>query len=559
MVLFLAALLVDAFSAPARTDPLPEHVSASCHTKTLEVDCEVTGLPVIKDIGVDAMINTTALTVDVDLLFDGKVYQLWGLSAHNPVACVDLIAKVCVKIDDLTWDNHVVSGELELGVGVVLVGVKYFKITHFSFNYVSLPAPQRVAPMTGVWGVTTVLEGKPPATQPRYNLTMLDASTMKLKPTAAFSVGGIAQAGGAIDATSQSLYVLDGYYDGVAVSYRVQRVSLASGAVAATYPLPQVPFVQWTGFGMQLGVDGGLGVAAVVAPSNGNQSAPPFDYAVWAIDLNKNTSRVLATLPNPPGTTPIFEGFPATVCTASHTFFFITGVGDARALLGIDLVTGETKVNKTLDAPPSLTLLVAEPPSTSTTTTTTTTTTSSTSSTSSTITTSTTSGGGGSAGRLWGVGFDATQTLLLLQIDPSSGAVLRTTAATSLGGGWNPNVLPGVVAIAPATGRRARRGVGGVGGGRGVDDDDDAAAVVFPAQQRGVDGLKSISLVSLSTSAAATTATSAGVESERGAAGAVVSGGAAFASAKRGFCSLSTKAGEVNDCPKLLAGYQPPA
>ena len=93
------------------------------------------------------MVNTTALTIDVNLLFDGKVYasnrpyELWGLSAHNPVACVDLIAKVCVKVAGLTWTDHVVQGELELGVGIILVGVKYFKITHFSFDYVSAAAP----------------------------------------------------------------------------------------------------------------------------------------------------------------------------------------------------------------------------------------------------------------------------------------------------------------------------------------------------------------------------------------------------------------------------------
>ena len=128
------------------------------------------------------MVNTTALTIDVNLLFDGKVYasnrpyELWGLSAHNPVACVDLIAKVCVKVAGLTWTDHVVQGELELGVGIILVGVKYFKITHFSFDYVSAAAPptpqHRHQPhQPGAAGrrvgVTKVAEGRPP----QYNHT----------------------------------------------------------------------------------------------------------------------------------------------------------------------------------------------------------------------------------------------------------------------------------------------------------------------------------------------------------------------------------------------------
>ena len=62
--------------------------------------------------------------------------------------------------------------------------------------------------------------------------------------------------------------------------------------------LPALPFVNWLGFGQQLGVDlgaGTAGVAVVLAPSNKLQQVSPFDYALTAVDLATNTSKVIAS------------------------------------------------------------------------------------------------------------------------------------------------------------------------------------------------------------------------------------------------------------------------
>ena len=74
-MLFLAAAL--AFSPPPRS--LPEHVSATCRTKDLEVDCEVTGLPVIKDIGVDAMVTPDNQLVLLEFNPEPSM-GMWGLT-----------------------------------------------------------------------------------------------------------------------------------------------------------------------------------------------------------------------------------------------------------------------------------------------------------------------------------------------------------------------------------------------------------------------------------------------------------------------------------------------
>ena len=127
--------------APPQVVPVPQTVpngvSADCSTGHLEVDCQVTGLPVIDNIGFDAAIDTAALEINVDILYDGKSYSIYHLSAHNPELCISeiAVAKVCAKVEDLQWGGGEVSGTLYVGVGVVLVGTKYFKVTDFDFDY----------------------------------------------------------------------------------------------------------------------------------------------------------------------------------------------------------------------------------------------------------------------------------------------------------------------------------------------------------------------------------------------------------------------------------------
>ena len=140
-MLFLAAHLL-AYAPPVKV-PV-NGVSADCSTSHLEVDCQVTGLPVIDNIGFDAGIDTSALEVNVDILYDGKKYSIYHLSAHNPELCIDeiVVAKVCAKVENLEWSGGEVSGTLYVGVGVVIVGTKYFKVTDFDFDFDEKAAPK---------------------------------------------------------------------------------------------------------------------------------------------------------------------------------------------------------------------------------------------------------------------------------------------------------------------------------------------------------------------------------------------------------------------------------
>ena len=137
------ALAAPATSTPFTTPAPPNgtivasnatHDHCSCSTHDIEIECKCTGIPVLNDVGIDAKVDTAKLEIDVDLEFDGKTYQIYHLSAHNPQVCIDEIkvAKVCAKIDDLQWDNDKVSGKLYLGVGVIFVGTEWFKVATFS-------------------------------------------------------------------------------------------------------------------------------------------------------------------------------------------------------------------------------------------------------------------------------------------------------------------------------------------------------------------------------------------------------------------------------------------
>ena len=57
--------------------------SADCHDAWLEFDCEVTDLPVIDDIGIDASIDVQKFEINADLLFDGEKYQILHLSVQT--------------------------------------------------------------------------------------------------------------------------------------------------------------------------------------------------------------------------------------------------------------------------------------------------------------------------------------------------------------------------------------------------------------------------------------------------------------------------------------------
>jgi hypothetical protein len=278
-----------------------------------------------------------------------------------------------------------------------------------------------MSPSPGLYGIDIAVEGHPPAVPVQLAIAKLDDNTHKMVDSAPpFASGAIGQATGSIDSSKKILYMLDGLYDGKSLSYRIAARNLGDGTLLGIYPLPEIPMVQWTGFGQQLGVDTSLDLAVVFAPSNASQYSPPFDYGLWAVDLAKNRTKLLMNMPNPPGTTPIFEGFPADVCSKTHTFYVITGVGATRYLVAIDLVAGKIRFEKELDVPPSLTLIAVD----------------------------------SSTGRLWGAGYSdhAGGTMTLLELDTATGAILSNTPATALGTGWNLNALPGIVAIDSAKG-----------------------------------------------------------------------------------------------------------
>ena len=142
-MLCLAAHVL-AYATPVKVQEPVNGVSADCSTSHLEVDCQVTGLPVIDNIGFDAGIDTSALEVNVDILYDGKKYSIYHLSAHNPELCIDeiVVAKVCAKVENLQWTGGEVSGTLFVGVGVVIVGTQYFKVTDFNFDFDEKAAPK---------------------------------------------------------------------------------------------------------------------------------------------------------------------------------------------------------------------------------------------------------------------------------------------------------------------------------------------------------------------------------------------------------------------------------
>jgi outer membrane protein assembly factor BamB len=272
----------------------------------------------------------------------------------------------------------------------------------------------------GLYGVEIVVEGNPPAEPVQLAIAKLDDTKHKMVDTVPpFPSGAIGQATGSIDSKAKILYMLDGLYDGKSLSYRIAARDLGTGSLLGIYPV-DIPFVHWTGFGQQMGVDTSLNAAVVLAPSNSSEVVPPFHFGIWAIDLTKNTSKLLTSLPDPPGITPIFEGFPADVCSKTHTFYFITGVGDVRNLVAVDIVTGKIKFEKKLDAPPSLTLIGVD----------------------------------SRTGKLWGGGYSDHElgTMALLELDPTTGDVLSNTPASTLGTGWTMNILPGVVAVDSAAG-----------------------------------------------------------------------------------------------------------
>jgi hypothetical protein len=78
---------------------------------------------------------------------------------------------------------------------------------------------------------------------------------------------------------------------------RVEKHSLDTGKLLGIYPLPQVPFVQWTSFGQQMVLherDTGLFVS-VLAPT-ARLGGYSFNFSLYTVNLAENKSTVEADL-----------------------------------------------------------------------------------------------------------------------------------------------------------------------------------------------------------------------------------------------------------------------
>ncbi len=146
------------------------------------------------------------------------------------------------------------------------------------------------------------------------------------------------------------------------VTYQAMSVRLEDGGVdAGPWPIPQIEFVQWDGFGIRSAVDQrdpGVPRLAVLAPtSNISDPGEPtqrFDFGLFVIDLRDgSTSQVLALQGNP-----ISAGGASAFDSARGTFWFVLGdLALVQRVLAVDVATAALTINKTLVQPPGLALL----------------------------------------------------------------------------------------------------------------------------------------------------------------------------------------------------------
>ena len=143
------------------------------------------------------------------------------------------------------------------------------------------------------------------------------------------------------------------------VTYEAMTVRLEDGTVAAgPWPVPEIEFVQWDGFGIRSAVDQRDPDAprlAVLAPTSNisDPGAPTqrFDFGVFVISLRDgSTSQVLALQGNP-----ISAGGAAAFDSARGTFWFVLGdLSLVQRLLAVDMATAAVRINDTLARPPGL-------------------------------------------------------------------------------------------------------------------------------------------------------------------------------------------------------------
>lgn len=93
------------------------------------------------------------------------------------------------------------------------------------------------------------------------------------------------------------MYSLNDLYDGTKVNARIEKHSLLDGSLVGIYPLPTVPFVQWTTFAQQMVLherETGL-FASVLAPT-ALIGGYTFNFSLFTVNLSKNSTVVEAAL-----------------------------------------------------------------------------------------------------------------------------------------------------------------------------------------------------------------------------------------------------------------------
>ena len=108
-----------------------------------------------------------------------------------------------------------------------------------STTFGSAPASQKLFGLNS----TNIGAAHPPASQPTHQIIEIvhGAKTETPKTVGPSVAGGaIGQQTGAASADGKYLYTLNDFYDGTAVTARVEQHSMADGSLVGVYPVPQV-------------------------------------------------------------------------------------------------------------------------------------------------------------------------------------------------------------------------------------------------------------------------------------------------------------------------------
>jgi hypothetical protein len=151
----------------------------------------------------------------------------------------------------------------------------------------------------GMWSAN-IGHAHPPEVQPQHQLGKIDPKTGTVTKIGIPTVGGaLGQQTGEVwnYKGDQAMFTLNNLYDGAKINVRIEKHSLDDGKLMGIYPLPEVPFVQWTSFGQQMVVqerDTGLFVT-VLAPT-AHLGGYNFNFSLYTLNLAENKTSLEADL-----------------------------------------------------------------------------------------------------------------------------------------------------------------------------------------------------------------------------------------------------------------------